>query len=246
MELSGNYVFDALRELVWNALQDPKVLGSVMPGGQAFERVADNQFAGVLTVKVGPVQGTFQAQIKLSDVKPPESYRIEVDGRGAPGFVKATGNIRLEPRDGQTYMEYAGQAQIGGRIASVGQRLLDATARSLIRQGLDALNEYLKAQVASQAQQRAQETAAVAAKAAASAAAAVAEAQAPPIPPPVTFQSQMPAAPVPAYQPPSQSRLAFNVTRDVLNDLVPARYRPVLAGAAFGLALLLIWRISRR
>ena len=146
MEVAGNYTFDAPRELTWIALQDPKVLGSVMPGGGGFEQVAENQFAGALQIKVGPVQGTFQAQIKLSDVQPPESYRIEVDGKGAPGFVKASGGLRLEARDGQTYMDYTGQAQIGGRVATVGQRLLDTSARSIIRQSLDGLNEYLKVQ----------------------------------------------------------------------------------------------------
>jgi carbon monoxide dehydrogenase subunit G len=226
-----------------------------MPGGQGFEQVAENQFAGVLHVKVGPVQGTFQAQIKLSDVKPPESYRIEVDGRGAPGFVKATGDIRLEPRGSQTYMEYVGQAHIGGRIASVGQRLLDATARSIIRQGLDGLNEYLKAQVALQAHQPAQPAGATPTASATAAASASASpdgtleamaVNAPPLSASVPAPAPTPAPPALAYKPPSQTRLAFNVTRDVLSDLLPARYRPVLAGAAFGLILLLIWRISRR
>src|SRR5215470_13337217 len=99
MEVAGDYLFDAPREIVWKALKDPNVLGSVMPGGQGFEQVGENQFSGTLVVKVGPVQGSFQGKIQLSNVTPPESYQIEVDGKGAPGFVKATGNIKLEARD---------------------------------------------------------------------------------------------------------------------------------------------------
>ena len=85
-------------------------------------------------MKVGPVQGRFQGQITLSDIITPQSYQIVVDGKGAPGFVKATGKMRLEARGNQTFMEYSGQAQVGGRIASVGQRLMDSAARSIIRQ----------------------------------------------------------------------------------------------------------------
>lgn len=93
MELSGEYTFDAPQPLVWQALQDPQVLGSVMPGGEGFAQVGENEFAGALKIKVGPVNGDFKGQIKLSNVLPPESYTIDVDGKGAPGFVKATGNL---------------------------------------------------------------------------------------------------------------------------------------------------------
>src|SRR5690349_14482586 len=134
MEVAGDYTFDAPQELVWKSLLDPNVLGSVMPGGKGFEQTGEDEFSGILEVKVGPVQGTFQGKIKLSDIKAPESYQIEVDGKGSTGFVKATGKMRLEPRGQQTFMEYSGQAQVGGRIASVGQRLIDSAARSIIRQ----------------------------------------------------------------------------------------------------------------
>jgi carbon monoxide dehydrogenase subunit G len=240
MDISGEYVFDAPQELVWKALQDPNVLGSVMPGGQGFQQVAENQFSGTLLIKVGPVQGTFQGQIELSDVKPPDSYQIVVDGKGAPGFVKASGGMRLEPRDKQTFMAYSGQAQIGGRIASVGQRLLDSSARSIIRQSLDGLNEYLKVQIAQTEPH-------------------------PPSPSPLRREGEShaedPASPqggggsraesgggpaVRAYKPPSQTQLAFNVAKDVLGDMIPARYRPVAARVIVVLVLLLLLLIFRR
>jgi carbon monoxide dehydrogenase subunit G len=224
MDISGEYTFDAEQKLVWDALLDPNVLGSIMPGGKGFEQVADNQYSGVLEVKVGPVQGTFQGQIKLSDVQAPGSYQMEVEGKGAPGVVKATGQIHLEARNHQTFMQYKGTAQIGGRIASVGQRLLDSAARSIIRQSLDALNEYLKVEAARQAPQ----------PAAASPNSTTPEGAA------------SPSGAVPGYKPPSQMGLALNVARDVIGDIIPAKYQPWVFGAVVAIILLIIWLIVSR
>lgn len=226
MELSGDYLFDAPQTVVWAALLDPNVLGAVMPGGKGFEQIGDNQYSGVLEVKVGPVQGTFQGKITLADIKSPESYRMEVDGTGAPGFVKATGGLWLETRGSQTYMEYTGEAQIGGRIASVGQRLIDSAARSIIRQSLEALNDYLKVQVAQQTTQ----SAPIAEKAS------------------TTAVVEIPAAAVVAgeYKPPTQTMLALRVARDVLGDLVPAKYQPWVLGGVGVVILLIIWLIISR
>lgn len=235
MEVSGDYLFEAPQEMVWKALLDPNVLGSIMPGGQEFQQVAENEFKGGLKIQVGPVQGNFQGQIKLADINPPESYHIEVDGKGAPGFVKGAGSLKLEPRDQQTFMQYSGQAQVGGRIASVGQRLLDSSARSIIRQSLEALNEYLKVQVAQQAPQPVAAAPMDSAPANGTAQAVVA---------PVA--SAVPVTPATTYKPPSQMQLAFNVAKDVFNDMVPAQYQPVVIGGVALVILLLIWLVVRR
>lgn len=229
MDISGDYVFDAPQETVWKALLDPNVLGSVMPGGKGFTQTGENQYSGMLEVKVGPVQGTFQGQITLSDIVAPQSYQIEVDGKGASGFVKATGKMRLEARDQQTFMDYSGKANVGGRIASVGQRLMDSAARSIIRQSLEALNAYLKAQMAQNAPPPPATT--VDQRSAASPATSSA---APPPPPPAS-----------TYKPPSQFALGLNVAKDVFNDLVPARYQPWLFGAII-LVILIIILSARR
>jgi uncharacterized protein len=233
MEISGDYVFDAPREMVWKALLDPNVLGAIMPGGKGFEQTDENQYKGVLEVKVGPVQGTFQGVIKLLDIIPPERYQIEVDGKGPAGFVKASGKMQLETRDSQTFMQYSGQAQVGGRIASVGQRLMDSAARSIIRQSLEALNEYLKIEVAKQAP-----------------------------PPPVAVLPisnsvpqaavEMPAVPQavlptePKFRTTTQTMVAVNVARDIVNDFVPARYHPWLIGAVVLLIVFILWLIFSR
>ncbi len=207
MEVSGEYVFDAPREMVWEALQDPEVLGKVMPGGQGFEEVGENEYAGMLDVKVGPVQGKFKGQIVLSDLVAPESYAMSVDGKGAPGFVKANGSMKLTEQGDQTHIAYEGTARIGGRIASVGQRLLDASAKSIIRQSLEGLNEYFKAEQAREAVIEEAQAAGATAEEAAEAAA---------------------RAHIPEYRPPSQSAVAYNVARDVAGDLIPPAYRPVV------------------
>ncbi len=227
MELAGDYLFDAPQAVVWDALLDPNVLGAVMPGGKGFEQLGENQYSGVLEVKVGPVQGTFQGKITLSDIQPPESYNMEVDGKGAPGFVKATGGLRLETRGSQTYMEYSGQAQVGGRIASVGQRLIDSAARSIVRQSLDALNEYLKIQVVQQAQSAP----------APDSANSKAVAEVPVISAAVTTGE---------YKPPTQTMLVVRVARDVFGDFVPAKYQPWVLGGVGVVILLIIWLISSR
>jgi carbon monoxide dehydrogenase subunit G len=221
MIVEGEYTFDAPQDLVWQALQDPDVLSSAMPGGEGFTAVGENEYEGNLNVKVGPVQGKFKGNIKLTDIVAPESYTMTVDGKGAPGFVKATGSLKLAPDGDRTHITYTGDAQVGGRIASVGQRLLDTSAKSIIRQSLDGLNEYLKVQVAARAATTAGASEEDMAK-------AVAQAE------------------VPVYTPPSQTSVAMNVAKDVAGDLVPPRYRPALIGLVVVVVLVILYLLFFR
>ena len=152
MKIDGEYTFDAPRNLVWDALQDPAVLATVLPGADGLDTVGEDEYEGALKIKVGPVQGKFKGHIQITDKVELESYNMAVDGKGAPGFVKATGGINLTDSDeaGKTHMAYTGDAKVGGKIASVGQRLIDTSAKAIIGQSLDALNEYLKVEAAKQ------------------------------------------------------------------------------------------------
>lgn len=146
MELEGEHNFEGPRDAVWELVRDPEVLASALPGTQSLEMVAENEYQGTMHVRIGPVSGVFAGRIVVSDEVPPESCTLSVEGRGAPGFASGAGTIQLtQLDDGTTLMAYRGDMQVGGRLASVGQRMLDTAGRSLIRQGLEALNDALRA-----------------------------------------------------------------------------------------------------
>jgi uncharacterized protein len=147
MKIQGTHTFDAPQDVVWPMLLDPEVLANVMPGCEKLEKTAENQYEGILMVRVGPVQGKFNGIILLENIQAPNSYDLTVDGKGPSGFVKGTGSLRLEEDNGQTIMHYDGDVNVGGRIASVGQRLLDTSAKAIIRQSLTGLENQVQARV---------------------------------------------------------------------------------------------------
>ena len=149
MKLAGEYVFNGPREEVWELVRDPEVLATALPGAQSLNQVGEGEYEGKMNVRVGPVAGVFSSRVVVSDEVPPESYTLSVEGRGGPGFAKGIGHVQLiDQGDGTTLMKYEGELQIGGRLASVGQRLMDTASKSMIRQGLEALNKALRARMA--------------------------------------------------------------------------------------------------
>ncbi len=147
MKLEGEYIFDGPREKVWEIVRDPDVLATALPGTQRLEQVSENEYTGQMHVRIGPVSGVFSGKLIVSDEVPPESYTLSVEGKGAPGFGRGTGHVQLqELDDDKTLIKYEGEMQVGGRIAGVGQRLIDTASRSMIGQGLESLNNALKAQ----------------------------------------------------------------------------------------------------
>src|SRR5262249_36486388 len=165
MKLAGDYLFDAPVREVWDALFDPAVLAAVMPGCEKLELV-DGRYRGELNVKVGPVQGKFGGTVDLRDIDEPRSYTMLIDGRGAPGFVKANASVALEPEGAGTRIRYDADAQVGGKVASVGQRLLEASARAIVKQSLEGLDENIKIRAAAHAAESESRQAAVATAAA--------------------------------------------------------------------------------
>ena len=148
MRLEGEYIFDGPREEVWQIVRDPEVLATALPGTQSLEQVSESEYAGKMHVRIGPVSGVFAGKVVVSDEVPPESCTLTVEGRGAPGFGNGTGYIQLfEQEDGRTLLKYEGDLQVGGRIAGVGQRLIDSASRSMIGQGLESLNHSLQARM---------------------------------------------------------------------------------------------------
>lgn len=150
MKIEGEHTFDAPRDLVWKTVQDPDVLANVLPGCEDFHQVGENQFEGQLKIKVGPVQGKFKGNVELTDLVAPESYHLRVRGKGAPGFVDGKGRLRLEDAGDKTVLHYEVDAKVGGRIASVGQRLLDSSSKVITRQALEGLDQHVRAQTASE------------------------------------------------------------------------------------------------
>ena len=147
MKLEGDYLFEATVPEVWSALFDPVILAAVMPGCEKLELV-DGHYIGDIKVKVGPIQGNFTGKVDLKDKVEPESYTMIVDGRGAPGFVKATAHVKLAAEGDATRVHYDTDAQVGGKIASVGQRLLEASARAIVAQSLEGLHANIKLRAA--------------------------------------------------------------------------------------------------
>jgi hypothetical protein len=151
MKLEGEYTFDGPQGEVWKIIRDPEVLATALPGTQSLELISANEYTGQMNIRVGPVAGEFSGKILVSNEIPPEHCTLTVDGKGKPGFVNGSGDIQLTALDnGKTLMKYAGDMQIGGKLASVGQRLLDSASKSIINQGLEAMNQALLARMAAQ------------------------------------------------------------------------------------------------
>ncbi|HEY53991.1 MAG TPA: carbon monoxide dehydrogenase subunit G [Caldilineae bacterium] len=147
MELAGEYTFNAPRQVVWDAIMDPEVLAKILPGCERLEKVSETEYKGVLNVRIGPVQGRFNGKVLLSDLEEPERFHLDIDGKGAAGFIKGGGDARLDVIDDNTVLTYSGEAQVGGRIASAGQRLVDTSARSIVRQALESLDRIIQAKL---------------------------------------------------------------------------------------------------
>ena len=143
MTLDGSHHFKAPRERVWALFNDPGVLSRATPGCERLEPVGPDEFEATLSVGVAAVKGTYQGRLAITDKRPLEGYVLHVEGTGRPGFVKGEGRLSLSDQDGGTLATINAEAQVGGLIAAVGQRLVGAAARMLMSQFFSALEAEL-------------------------------------------------------------------------------------------------------
>jgi hypothetical protein len=134
MDLTGEYRIPASRETVWAALNNPEVLRACIPGCEELNKTSDTEFVARVVAKIGPVKAGFGGKVTLSDIDPPNGYTITGEGQGgAAGFAKGGAKVRLEAVDGggATVLHYSADAQIGGKLAQIGSRLVEGTAKKL-------------------------------------------------------------------------------------------------------------------
>ena len=132
MDMTGERRIPAPRQLVWERLNDPETLKACIPGCEAIEKISDTEFTAKLVAKVGPVRASFSGKVTLSDLGPPSGYTITGEGTGGvAGFAKGSATVSLVEEGGETVLRYGAQGQVGGKLAQIGSRLIDATARKM-------------------------------------------------------------------------------------------------------------------
>lgn len=149
MNLDGNFTFKGPRTTVWELLQDPEVLAKALPGTERLELTSPDHFQGVMKVSVGPVTAAkFDVTVVLLDKVAPERFTMQIDGKGSVGYTRGSASISLaDAPDAQTAMQYTSNVQVGGKIAAVGQRLLESVGKMMMRQALEALERELESRL---------------------------------------------------------------------------------------------------
>lgn len=133
MKISGSSQLPFTPERTYALMQDPAVLARAIPGCESLERTGDNEYRMKMKMMLASFSGAFEGKVRLIDPTPPTSFRMIVEGSGKIGFMKGEGVLTLSAKDGGTEVAYDGEAQIGGTMAAVGQRLIDTTARMMIK-----------------------------------------------------------------------------------------------------------------
>ena len=139
MKLSGSYTLPVAPERAYQILQDPAVLAQAIPGCDSLEKIGPDEYRMKMKVIVAALSGAFEGKVRITDQAPPSSFRMIVEGSGRIGFLKGDGLLKLSPHDGTTEISYEGDAQVGGTMAAVGQRLIDGSAKMMIKKFFDKL-----------------------------------------------------------------------------------------------------------
>lgn len=132
MDMNGSHRIPAKREAVWEALNDPEILKECIPGCESLEKTSDTEMTAAVTSKIGPVKAKFKGAVTLENINPPESYTISGEGKGGvAGFAKGSADVRLTEEGDETLLSYEARAQVGGKLAQLGSRLIDSTAKKM-------------------------------------------------------------------------------------------------------------------
>lgn len=204
MEMSGEYRIPASREAVWQALNDPEILKACIPGCKSLDKTSDTEMSAVVQAKVGPVKATFTGNVTLQNLNPPTSYTIAGEGKGGvAGFAKGGADVNLAEHDGETLLTYKATAQIGGKLAQLGSRLVDSTAKKYADEFFSCLSQKVGDASAAGGT--------VTSEAPATAAPAAAPAAAAPAPTPAAAPAAAAPAPAPAKHESSLQELEHEV-----------------------------------
>ena len=142
MEMTGEQLIPLPQAATWEALNDPAVLKDCIPGCETIERTAENEYAVVMTAKVGPVNAKFKGKMTVSEADPPRAYTLSFEGQGGvAGFAKGRASVALTPQDAGTQLVYTAKATVGGKLAQVGSRLIDGVAKKLAGEFFTAFNQ---------------------------------------------------------------------------------------------------------
>jgi carbon monoxide dehydrogenase subunit G len=144
MKLEGSYDMPVPRQRVWEAFLDPEQLRQAIPGCEKLEAVGNDEYKATMKIGVGAVKGTFEGKVRLSDKKPPDSYRLAVEGSGGPGFIRGDTVITLSDADGGTRVSFTADVQVGGLIAGVGQRMLGGVSKMMADQFFNRMGQLLQ------------------------------------------------------------------------------------------------------
>ena len=143
MKIEGSAEIPAPRERVWAAFLDPDILAQALPGCEKLEAIGPNEYKATMKVGVAAIKGTFEGKVKLSDLEPPSRYRMAVEGSGGPGFIRGDAGMQMSDVDGGTKVSYDADVQVGGLIASVGQRMLGGVTKMMLDQFFTRMTELL-------------------------------------------------------------------------------------------------------
>jgi carbon monoxide dehydrogenase subunit G len=144
MKLEGAYDVPAPRTKVWDAFLDPKQLKKAIPGCEKLEALGNDEYKATMKVGVGGVKGTFEGKVKITDKHPPDHYTMAVEGSGSPGFIRGETRISLTDQDEGTRVSYTADVQVGGLIASVGQRMLGGVSKMMADKFFNRMGELLE------------------------------------------------------------------------------------------------------